>query len=122
MTGPARENGESVPARRDAIGEIGRLSQQLDELIASMSFGSWPRLRVAFDDTVTPFAGIEETDDMFVVGIELPGVKRDEVGIEIAGRRLTVRAERKERERTGVLRRKTRTVGTFEYDVTCLRM
>ncbi len=56
---------------------------------------------------------MEETDDAYLVEVELPGVKRDDISIEVAGRRLTVSRERKERQRTGILRRRTRTVGRF---------
>ena len=35
----------------------------------------------------------------------------------MAGRRLTVSGERKERQRVGILRRRTRTVGRFHYEV-----
>ena len=60
---------------------------------------------------------MEEVDDAYLVEVELPGVKRDDVSVEVAGRRLTVSGERKERERVGILRRRTRTVGRFHYEV-----
>jgi HSP20 family protein len=65
----------------------------------------------------TPPADVEETDDAYVVEIELPGVKKHDLEIEVSGRRLTVRGERKETERVGVLRRQERTVGSFAYEV-----
>lgn len=64
-----------------------------------------------------PPADLEETDDAFVVEVELPGVKREDVEVELVGRRLTVHGERKERERVGILRRRTRRVGRFHYEV-----
>ncbi len=62
---------------------------------------AWPTL-----PTVTQplFADLEETDDAFLVEIELPGVKQNDMCIELEGRRLIVHAEGKERERTGILR------------------
>lgn len=42
---------------------------------------------------------------------------RDDLDIEVAGRRLTVTGERKERERVGILRRRERVVGRFRYEV-----
>lgn len=53
-----------------------------------------------------------------MVEIELPGTKREDVSVEVAGRRLTVSGERKERERVGILRRRTRTLGQFHFEVT----
>ena len=44
-------------------------------------------------------------------------MKRDDIDIQVAGRRLTVRAERKETERKGILRRTTRTTGRYYLEV-----
>ena len=66
--------------------------------------------------TVPP-ADLEETDDAYVVEVELPGVKREDINVEVSGRRLSVSGERKERERTGILRRSTRPAGGFEHTV-----
>ncbi len=52
------------------------------------------------------------------VEIELPGVRKEDIDIEIAGRRVWVRGERKEKERVGILRRRERVVGQFSYEVT----
>jgi HSP20 family protein len=60
---------------------------------------------------------IEETDDAYVVEADLPGVKRQDVNIELVGNELTVTGEIKERERKGALRRQRRRVGRFEYGV-----
>ncbi len=91
--------------------ELDRLNQQLRRYLEH--WGDLPSFGGAF----TPLADVEEADDAYVVEVELPGVKRDDVSIEVAGRRLTVSGERKERERVGILRRRTRTVGRFNYEV-----
>jgi HSP20 family protein len=44
-------------------------------------------------------------------------VKKDDVSIEYADGELTISGELKERERKGVLRRKTRRTGAFVYRV-----
>lgn len=64
-----------------------------------------------------PRADVEETDDAYLVELELPGVHKKEIDIAVAGRRLTVSGERKEKERVGLLRRRTRSVGRFHYEV-----
>ncbi|ONI74536.1 hypothetical protein BWI15_11485 [Kribbella sp. ALI-6-A] len=61
---------------------------------------------------------IEETEDAYVVEIDLPGVARDDVTLEWNHRELTVHGEVKERERTGFLRTQTRRVGEFHHSVT----
>ncbi|HLS24360.1 MAG TPA: Hsp20/alpha crystallin family protein [Beutenbergiaceae bacterium] len=65
----------------------------------------------------TPPVDIEETDDAFVIEAELPGVKRDDVSVELDDNELTIRGESKERERVGILRRQSRRVGEFHYRV-----
>jgi HSP20 family protein len=53
-----------------------------------------------------------------MVEIELPGVRREDADIELYGNELVITGELKERERKGLLRRRTRRVGEFEYRVT----
>jgi HSP20 family protein len=52
-----------------------------------------------------------------VVEAELPGVKRSDLNIELAGNELRISGEVKERERKGALRRRTRRTGRLEYRV-----
>jgi HSP20 family protein len=62
-------------------------------------------------------ADIEETDDAYIVDIELPGVRREDVNIELRDNELRISGEIKEKERVGVLRRRERRVGQFEHVV-----
>jgi len=64
-----------------------------------------------------PAVDVEEQDDAYVVEAELPGVKHEDVNIELVGNELAITGEIKEKERQGVLRRKTRRMGRFEYRV-----
>jgi HSP20 family protein len=64
-----------------------------------------------------PAADVEETADAYLVELELPGVKRDDVTVEFGGGQLTVSGQVKERERVGFLRSRTRQVGRFDYRV-----
>jgi HSP20 family protein len=111
MALPVRRNGDTL-TRWDPFAEIDRLNRQLHGYLDS--WGSSPSL---LGDGFTPLADVEETDDAYHVEIELPGVKKHDVSIEFAGRRLTVSGERQEKERAGVLRRRTRRVGRFYYEV-----
>jgi HSP20 family protein len=109
----------TLPVRR-SIGQLDRWSpfrefedlyQQVDRLVQTAlgsSGGTGPWL---------PAADVSETDDAFVVDIELPGVKHEDVDVELNGNELVVTGELKERERKGLLRRRTRRVGEFEYRV-----
>ena len=55
---------------------------------------------------------------MYVIEAELPAAKREDVNIELLGNELAITGEIKERERKGIVRRKTRRVGQFDYRVT----
>ncbi|MGC9539795.1 Hsp20/alpha crystallin family protein [Streptomyces sp. UG1] len=63
----------------------------------------------------SPAADMRETDDAYVVEAEVPGIKRDDIDIEMSERELRITGEYKEQEREGVLRRSTRRTGRFEY-------
>lgn len=70
------------------------------------------------DGAWLPAADVSETDAAYIVEIELPGVHREDVDVELDGNELVVTGEVKERKREGLLRRRTRRVGNFEYRVT----
>jgi len=65
-----------------------------------------------------PFVDIEEEDTAYVVEAELPGVKKADVKVEHVGNEVIISGELKERERKGVLRRRTRRTGRFECRIT----
>ena len=115
MAPPVRKphgNGSEVK-RWDPVGEIARLSDHLANYL-----DSWHQLPDERREGFTPLADLEETPDAYVVEIELPGVKADDIDVEVAGRRVTVRGERREKARVGTLRKQERTVGRFAYEIT----
>jgi HSP20 family protein len=69
-------------------------------------------------DRWVPLADLEETDDAYVVELELPGLADEDVDVQLDDRVLTVSGEIQERKRTGILHRRTRKVGKFDYTVT----
>ena len=101
------------PWNVEPLERLRTVSRMLDELTAD-----WPGFgTLAGDGFSTPLGDLEELDDAWLLRVELPGVKRDDIDIQVAGRRLTVRAERKETERKGILRRTTRTTGRYYLEV-----
>ena len=108
-----RDHDDSGEVERSGpFSELDRLNQQLGRYL-----DSWRQLPGLLGDGFTPLADVEETEDAYVVEIELPGVRRDDVDIEVADQRVSVRGERKEKERVGILRKRERTVGRFSYEV-----
>jgi HSP20 family protein len=107
------QNQRSDVSRWDPMAELQRMQSQLGRL-----FEGWGDLQsVTGDGFFVPLADVEETDDAYVIELELPGVDKKDFDISMSGRRLSVTGERKEKERVGVLRRRTRTVGRFEYEI-----
>ena len=61
---------------------------------------------------------IEETDDSYLIDMEIPGVKKDDVDVSINGRRMTISWVRHEPERKRVLRVHTRKPGRYSVQIT----
>jgi HSP20 family protein len=70
---------------------------------------AWSALAVPVD--------VEETDDAYVVDVDLPNVNPEDVTIEMRGEELRISGQFQQRERTGALRRQNRPTGDFEYVV-----
>ncbi|MDX3228706.1 Hsp20/alpha crystallin family protein [Streptomyces sp. ME19-01-6] len=99
---------------RSPLAEFDDLLNQMGGLLESTVGGVVPGVGLV---AWTPSADVSETDEAYHVQIELPGVSRREVDVEVSGQELGVSGEIKERERTGVLRRSTRRTGRFDYRV-----
>ena len=73
--------------------EMERMVQQMDFLTKAM-FGGRPGMRF-YPSRVFPAVNITEDKDNYLVRAELPGIKTDEVDLQINGRNLTISGERK---------------------------
>ncbi len=113
-----------APERRRSSGSVSqwpsfeqvpeRMRRMLEQTLGG--FGSPALLSEA--STWTPFVDIEEEDEAHVIEAELPGVRREDIAIELVGTELSITGEIRERERKGIVRRRTRRVGRFDYHVT----
>ncbi|GAA3784793.1 Hsp20/alpha crystallin family protein [Streptomyces chiangmaiensis] len=116
MTLPVRHRPGSLLERPfHALGLGEPVTAEFDELFERMN-----RLLETFATAPTalawaPAADMTETDVAYVIEAELPGVKRDDIDIEITEREVHITGEYKQKEREGVLRRSTRPAGHFEY-------
>lgn len=106
-----------TPDRWEPLRELEQVSERMRRMLDETFGGfNWP----AFSQEqggFRPHVDIEETDEAYVVEAELPGVKRDDVNIELVGNELTISGEIKQRERKGALRRQMRRTGRFHYQV-----
>jgi HSP20 family protein len=64
-----------------------------------------------------PSADISETDDAYLIEVDLPGVNRADIDVQVDGSDLVVTGEIKEKVRERLLRR-TRRTGRFELRAT----
>jgi HSP20 family protein len=94
------------------LSELGQLNERMRRML-EQTFGGM------LDEPAgwVPAVDIEELEDAYVVEAEVPGVKREDVNIEVSGNELTISGEVKVREREGIIRRRTRRVGEFEFRV-----
>jgi len=93
--------------------------QELEELHAQLNQVVGTALTGAGDSQIwTPLSDIEETEDAWIVETDLPGVNRADINVDVQGPELVVSGEIKEKERKGILRRRTRPVGMFEFRMT----
>jgi HSP20 family protein len=94
------------------LSELGKLNERMRRML-EQTFGGMLEEPAGW----VPAVDIEELEDAYVVEAEVPGVKREDVNIEVSGNELTISGEIKVREREGVIRRRTRRVGEFEFRV-----
>ncbi|BCZ24691.1 Hsp20/alpha crystallin family protein [Mycobacterium senriense] len=111
MTLPVRRVGATPTMWRPFRG-FEDIYSEFDRLVQSLVGGT------DRDGAWLPAADVSETDAAYVVEIELPGVRPEDVDVELEGNELVVTGEVKERKREGLLRRRTRRIGNFEYRVT----
>lgn len=105
----ARQAPDGEPMR-----ELDQIQQQTFQLLQSM-LGASPFAGVG---TWVPAVDIEESEDSWILEAELPGAKSDDIDIEAHDNEIQITGEIVEKERAGILRRRTRRVGRFEYRVT----
>jgi HSP20 family protein len=106
------------PQRWEPLSELEQMTQRMRRML-DQTFGElgWSSPLLTEGAGWSPFVDIEEQDDVYELDVELPGVKRDDVNIEVIGNELSITGEIKEKERKGAIRRRTRRTGRFEYRV-----
>jgi HSP20 family protein len=110
-----RERRETTPARWDPWRDMAEMRQRMDRLFEQFMGGAG---REGDGGVWSPPVDLEETDDAWVVEADLPGVKKDDVSVELRDNELEIHGESKEQTRSGVLHRHARRTGQFDYRVT----
>jgi HSP20 family protein len=100
----------SAPAVHEPLREFTQLQQRMTDLLSAVLNGS-PLAGTGW----TPLADVTETDDAYLIELDLPGVNRKDLTLAVAGDQLRVSGEIVEKEKVGWLRHHTRRVGQFHY-------
>ncbi len=110
---PARRPGR-VYTLADPNREFEDIYERMGQLI-NFAFGG-TGLGQMTDAPWVPLADLSETDDAFVIEVDMPGVSKDQLHVELNDRELIISGEitQKEKER-GRLHRRSRRTGRFEY-------
>lgn len=87
------------------------LRTEMDDLLSGFLGGD---VGDASQGRYTPAADLYETDDMYVVEVEVPGVDRDDVEVSLEEGALTIRGRRGESADGQEYRRRERSIGRFE--------
>lgn len=98
----------------DPVNRMTRLQKQMDQLFQNFSNTNLP---VIWDDkTFLPSCDVKEIEDHYVLSMDIPGMKKDEIKVEIKGRQLSISGERKEEkeEKKKGRYRSERIYGSFE--------
>jgi len=114
---PERRSRGAPQQRWEPLNELEQVNERMRRML-DQTFGELGLYPLVSEvASWTPPVDVEETDDGYVIEAELPGVKRGDVDIEVVGNELKISGEIKEKERKGVLRRRTRRTGRYEYRV-----
>lgn len=97
--------------------ELFDLRKEIDSLFDDKFFGKM--LQPYYESNWTPSMDISETDKEFLVTVELPGMKKDDINLSIDNNILTIEGERKsEKEEKGkTFHRIERSYGKFYRSV-----
>ncbi len=109
-----RRNGNAL---WDPAGELDRIRREIDDIFAPSRFFSGNELdRGLFDREFSPAMDVVENEDSFMVTVDLPGIKQDDLDITVANNVLTVKGEKKDEreEKQGKVYRKETWEGTFQ--------
>ena len=111
---PARQSARNV-TMIDPSREFEDIYDRMGQLI-TMAFGDLPAGQV-LNAPWRPLANISETDDGYQFEVELPGVNKDQLNVELNDRELVITGEVAEpKQEDGRRRRRsTRRTGRFEF-------
>lgn len=97
----SKELAKTEPAR--ALSPFEEMERRVEDLFrrpfSLMEPSWWPRLRMPEMEEVSPKVDIFEEGDNFVVKAEIPGLKKEEIEVNLTGDMITISGEKKKEEK-----------------------
>ncbi len=109
MALPARQS-RYASSRWDPFAALEDLHDEMSRLLTNV-FPDVGRISV---NAWSPPIDVEESDDAYVVEADVPGVRADDISVEVTGNELRITGRIEE----GASRRRTRQTGEFDYRLT----
>ena len=107
--------------RESPFRELSRMQRQIDRIFDELSV-PWGEeiLPLSGRAAFTPACDVQETDNHYLMSFDLPGVKKDDLKIELIGNELCVSGERREsrEEKSAAHRQWERSYGAFSRSFT----
>jgi len=105
--------------RWDPFGSLSRVREEIDRMFEDFLVGRPAALARAGEGLRVPSVDIEETDSSVVVRAELPGVKKEDLDIEVTPEALILKGETREEKEQREKRfyRKERSWGMFQRTI-----
>ena len=110
-----RQKTDRENCHRRPSGELGAIHERMGQLVnaAFTALGISQMTEMPW----SPPADLTETDDAYLVHVEVPGMRKDQLNVEVSDRELVVTGEIPERS-GGKRHRSSRRTGQFEYRAT----
>lgn len=112
-SGTVARPGSQAAGRWDPFDEFEDLYQRMGQVMNWAFDGLWQPSGQAW----APAADLTETGDAYVAEVELPGVRKDDISVELTGQELVIGGEYRESGTEGRALRRARRAGGFEFRV-----
>ncbi len=102
----------------DPFPEVADLRNRMDEIFGEF-FGQTPFAIAATEAVWSPLVDVHETKEGFLLQVELPGVKQEDIQVSMVGDTLTLKGERKRETevKEDSYHRIERSYGTFQRSI-----
>src|ERR1700704_3204674 len=113
---PTRSGGRTLTTRTFPLRDVEDVYDRMDKLLSNV-FSDLGQ--VVEDVPWAPQADIAETEDAYILAIDVPGVRKDQIDVQMRDRDVIISGEITRPEREGARwHRRARPVGRFEYRAT----